>query len=357
MPYEFPTISSDIMVQGGMGAGVSLPPLSGEVARCGGIGVVSSIALDRIIPGQQGNHFEAAKLAIEDATRRSDGRGMVGINCMAMMHTYEASVRGAVAGGVGAIFVGAGLPLDLPAMVEDTRVALVPIVSSARALKLICGRWLSRYNRRPDAVVLEGPLAGGHLGFKAEDIEKKDFQLEEIFGPVLRFSMENGGFPVIVAGGIWDKADIARWMKLGAAGVQMGTRFAATIESSASPAFKEAIVTVTSDDIVVAANPKYPGSPSGWPFRVDARSAGFKKALCRDRKLECRFGYMVHGGKCRALTESRDAFCICNALLAAVGVNPDLSEPAMFTVGANAWRIDRLLTVQELINELTGVTL
>ncbi|MBM2821209.1 MAG: 2-nitropropane dioxygenase, partial [Candidatus Berkelbacteria bacterium] len=342
-----------IVVQGGMGAGVSLPPLSGEVARLGAVGVVSSIGLDRLIPGQQGNYFEAARIAIEDTIRRSDDRGLVGVNCMAMMHTYRDSVAGAIAGGVKAALVGAGLPLDLPRMVGDAKdVALIPIVSSVRALQVICARW-RRLGRMPDAVVVEGPLAGGHLGFKAEDIEKPEFQLEEIFPPILQFSKENGNFPIIVAGGIWSRADILRWIAAGASGVQMGTRFLATHESGASPDFKNAVVESTSDDIFVATNP---GSPSGMPFRIIKSSPGYQEALRRDRPLECKFGYMLHNGHCRAREESRDSFCICNALLAAIWKNPDSNEMPIFTVGASAARVKKIVYVRELMDELKGVT-
>lgn len=347
------------IVQGGMGACVSLAELAGAVAKHGGVGVVSTVGLDiavRTRLGQKVSHYDAAKIEVESAIRLSGGNGLIGINCMALMHTYEASVGGAVAGGARAIFVGAGLPLTLPELVEDADVALVPIVSSARALEIICRKWQSRkwqkrYNRMPDAVVLEGPLAGGHLGFRAEDIEKPEFQLEEIFPPVLKFAQENGNFPVIVAGGIWDRADINRWSNFGA-GVQLGTRFLVTHEAGASNAFKKAVVEATAEDIVIASYPG-PCSPSRMPFRVIRSSPGYLEALAGKRTLRCDLGYMQHDGNCRAMGEEGD-FCICHGLITAVGLDLDLSKKPIYTVGTNAYRVEKIVSVKELWEELTG---
>ena len=349
-----------IFVQGGMGAGVSLSTLAGAVAKRGGIGTVSFVALDRMVEhriGRKVNHQEAAKLEIEEARRLSgNNKGSIAINCMVLVEkTYIPSIQGAIEGGVNAIVAGAGLPMTLPKIVGDAQVALIPIISSARALKLICRRWNRHCNRTPDAVVLEGPLAGGHLGFKAEDISKPEFQLEKIFGPVKEVAQKNGDFPVIVAGGIYSHEDIVRWVNAGADGIQIGTRFAATHESGASKEFKDAIVAARAEDIEVAINP---GSPSGLPFRVIKTSPGYRQALSRGRPLLCNKQYLLRKGKdghltCPAL-ESHEAFCICNALLSAVDRN-NTSDLPVFTVGTNASRIDRILSVDELIDELIGM--
>lgn len=348
-----------ILIQGGMGVGVSLARLAGAVARRGAIGTVSFVALDRMVAerlGRKVGHREAAKLEIEEARRLSGGKSMIAINCMVLVEkTYAPSIEGAIEGGVNAIIAGAGLPMNLPEIVGNAEVALIPIVSSARALELICRRW-QRYRRTPDAVVLEGPLAGGHLGFKAEDIPKPEFRLEELFEPVKKIAGQNGDFPVIVAGGIYSREDIVRWVEAGADGVQLGTRFAATHESGASEAFKRAIVAARPEDIEVATNP---GSPSGMPFRVINTSPGYQQALARTRRLHCDKQYLLHKGgdgrlTCRAL-EGYEAFCICNVLLAAVGANDAGGELPIFTVGTNAARVDRILSVQELMDELTGL--
>jgi nitronate monooxygenase len=346
-----------ILVQGGMGAGISLAPLAGAVARRGGIGTVSFVALDRFVERRTSlrvSHREAAKLEIQEAKRLSGGKGAIALNCMVVVErTYVPSVLGAIEGGADIIIAGAGLPTTLPEIVKDAPIKLIPIVSSGRALGLICQRW-SRYKRMPDAVILEGPLAGGHLGFKAEDIPKKEFQLETIFGPVKEVARRNGDFPVIVAGGIYTREDIVRWVNAGAAGVQIGTRFAATHESGASQEFKEAIVAARAEDIEVA---MHPGSPAGLPFRVIRTSPGYQQALAHGRPLLCDKQYLLHHDKeghltCLALT-SHDAFCICNVLLKAGNCN-DTGDLPMFTVGTNAARVDRILSVDELVDELTG---
>jgi nitronate monooxygenase len=346
-----------ILIQGGMGAGVSRSRLAGAVARRGGVGTVSFVALDRIVEsriGRKVGHREAAMLEIEEARRLSENHGAIAINCMVLVEkTYALSIEGAIVGGVEIIIAGAGLPMTLPEIVGGAKVALVPIVSSGRALELICRRW-TRYSRMPDAVVLEGPLAGGHLGFRAEDIAKPEFRLEQIFRPVKEVAQKYGGFPVIVAGGIYSHRDIVWWMQAGADGVQIGTRFAATHESGASKAFKQAIVAAREEDIEVATDP---GSPAGLPFRVIKTSPGYQQALAHGRPFRCDKGYLLHKGTddrmtCLAL-EGYKAFCICNALLSAIDCNntPDLP---IYTVGANAARVDRILPVDELMDELVG---
>ena len=349
-----------IFVQGGMGAGISLAPLAGAVARRGGVGTVSFVALDRFVERRTGhkvNHREAAKLEIQEARHISVGKGAIAINCMVLVErTYIPSIEGAIDGGVDIIIAGAGLPMTLPEIVGDAHVMLVPIVSSGRALELICRRW-SRYGRIPDAAIIEGPLAGGHLAFKAEDIFKQEFQLEAIFGRVKETAKNNGDFPVIVAGGIYTREDIIWWINAGADGVQMGTRFAATNESGASEEFKKAIVACCSEDIEIATNP---GSPAGLPFRIIRTSPGYQQALVHGRKILCDKQYLLHKDKdgrlgCPAL-DGNDAFCICNGLLSAADCN-NISELPIFTVGANAARVDRILSVDELMDELTGATL
>jgi nitronate monooxygenase len=348
-----------ILIQGGMGAGVSLACLAGAVAQRGGVGTVSFVALDRFVErriGRTVGHREAAKLEIEEARRLSMGRGAIAINCMVLIEkTYIPSIEGAIEGGVDIVIAGAGLPMTLPEIVGNAPTALVPIISSGRTLETICRRW-SRYGRMPDAVILEGPLAGGHLGFKAEDILKPEFQLESLFGSVKKVAVRNGNFPVIVAGGIFSREDIVHWINAGADGVQIGTRFAATHESGASEDFKRAIVASRAEDIEVAVNP---GSPSGMPFRVIRSSPGYVQALAHGRPPCCDKQYLLHKGKdgrmtCLAL-EGYEAFCICNALLSAADCNNTADLP-IFTVGANAARVDRILSVDELVDELTGAS-
>jgi nitronate monooxygenase len=347
------------IVQGGMGVGVSLSPLAGAVAREGGLGLVSSACLDRLVSRRLGEKKNSYEAAYEEVSVSKAGGGFAGINIMcALARDYEDSVRGALDAGADAIVSGAGLPLTLPAIQAPKDTALIPIVSSARALELICKKW-EKLGYRPDAVVLEGPLAGGHLGFKIDQVDLESNLLENLLPPVKDMAIKYGGFPVIVAGGIYTHQDILRFMKMGADGVQMGTRFLATDESTASKAYKQAVVESSKEDIVVAHDP---GSPCGLPFRVIKQSPMYASALLRKRKPKCDKGYVLLKDKegkftqCAAKESNEHHFCICNGLLSSGGYNTDVEE-ALYTVGTNAWRVDKVLSVKALMNELTGKAL
>jgi nitronate monooxygenase len=346
------------IVQGGMGVGVSLYPLASAVAEQGGVGIVSSAALDRLVSKRTGKKHTSYEAAFEEITQAKAKGGAAGINIMvALIRDYEESVKGAIDAGADVIISGAGLPLSLPAIQPPGETALIPIVSSARALEIICKKW-ERLGYRPDAVVLEGPLAGGHLGFKPEDIDGESNKLENLLPPVKDTAAKYGGFPVIVAGGIYTRDDIVRFLRMGADGVQMGTRFLVTEESSATDAYKRAVINAGVEDILVS---HIPGSPCGLPFMVIKESGMFQDALDRKRKPRCDKGYVLRPdgeGKltqCRARLDDGSAFCICNGLLSSAGYNPDQEGP-LYTVGASGYRIDRLTTVKELMAELTGGT-
>ncbi len=338
-----------------MGVGVSLFPLASAVAREGGAGLVSSACLDRLVSKRAGKKFNAYEAAYEEVSRAREG-GYAGINIMwALFRDYNDSVKGALDAGADAIVSGAGLPLNLPAIQPPKDTALIPIVSSARALEIICKKW-EKLGYRPDAVVLEGPLAGGHLGFRIDDVELESNKLENLFAPVKDMAMKYGDIPVIVAGGIYTYEDIVRYQKMGAAGVQMGTRFLATEESNASAAFKQAVVAAKDEDIVVAHRP---GSPCGLPFRVIKQSPMYVSSLKQLRKPKCDKGYVLQRdteGKytiCGAKENNENFFCICNGLLSSGGYNTD-KEEALYTVGTNASRVDRILSVKALMQELSG---
>jgi nitronate monooxygenase len=307
------------IVQGGMGVGVSLAPLARAVARAGGLGLISSACLDRIVGERVGRPFA----------------------------TYEA-VRHEVVSG-------AGLPLALPAIKPPGDTALIPIVSSARALDLICRRW-ARQHYRPDAVVLEGPLAGGHLGFRADQVDLEENTLERLLPSVKEVAQAHGDFPLIVAGGIYTHEDIRRFLALGADGVQMGTRFLATEESSASEAYKQAVLRARPEGIVVANDP---GSPCGLPFRVLCESPMYQSALARRRPPRCDKGYVLlkdargRFTRCPAKDDNEHFFCICDGLCSAAGHGADGEEP-LFTTGTTAARVDRILSVRDLMAELAG---
>ena len=345
------------IIQGGMGVGVSLSPLASAVAREGGVGIVSSACLDRLVSKRKGKRVATYDAAYEEVSLAKASGGFTGINIMvALPRDYEASVRGALDAGADFIISGAGLPLQLPAIQSPRETALIPIISSARALELICKKW-ERLKYRPDAVVLEGPLAGGHLGFKIDQIELDSNKLENLLPPVKDVAVKYGDIPVIVAGGIYTHADIRRFLAMGADGVQMGTRFLATEESSASPGYKQAVIDAGEEDIVVAHDP---GSPCGFPFRVIRQSPMYLSALTKARPPKCNKGYVLQKDeegkytRCPARYSNEHHFCICNGLLSSAGYNPKQEEP-LFTVGANAFRVEKVLSVKSLMRELSGL--
>jgi nitronate monooxygenase len=346
------------IIQGGMGVGVSLSPLASAVAEEGGVGIVSSAALDRLITKRTGKKHTTYEAVFEEISQAKAKGGVSGINIMvALIKTYEDTVKASIDAGADVIISGAGLPLGLPVVQSPGDTALIPIVSSARALELICKKW-ERVGYRPDAVVLEGPLAGGHLGFKFEDIYLESNKLENLLPPVKEMAEKYGGFPVIAAGGIYTHDDIVRFLKMGADGVQMGTRFLVTRESSATDEYKQAVIKAGKEDIIVA---QTPGSPCGLPFMVIKESPGFQNSLQKKRKPRCDKGYVLRPDRegnfnqCRARLDDGGSFCICNGLLSSAGYNPDQEAP-LYTVGANGYRVDRLTTVKELMAELTGKT-
>ena len=344
------------IIQGGMGIGVSLSPLASAVAKEGGIGIVSSACLDRLLSKRNGRPLNTYEATFEEVSLAKAEGGIAGINIMvALAHDYDSSVKGAIDAGADIIISGGGLPLHLPGIKNPGDTALVPVVSSARALELICKKW-ERMSYRPDAVVLEGPLAGGHLGFAFDQIYLASNRLENLFFPVKEMSLKYGGFPVIVAGGIYTHEDIAKFLRLGADGVQMGTRFLATDESSASSKYKQAVVDARKEDILVA---REPGSPCGMPFMVIKNSPMYRSALESKREPHCDKGYILSRNKegvfsrCPARSDNKSTFCICNGLLSSAGYNPFSEEP-LYTVGANGYKVDSVLSVKSVMDELTS---
>lgn len=335
------------IIQGGMGVGISLSGLAGAVAACGGMGVISAAH-----PGYRAPDFyhdplqvnqHCLKEEIARAKEISGGRGLVGVNVMVAVQHYADYVRTAIEGGADAIISGAGLPTELPQIAGDSNVLLAPIVSSGRAARVICRAWERHGNRLPDFVVVEGSRAGGHLGFSPEELaEGSAKSLDEIVADVietLRPYEEKCGqkIPVFPAGGVYDGADIARLEKLGAAGAQIATRFIATEECDAAPAYKQAMVDAKEEDVRIIKSPVgMPGRALETPL---IRRVAEQGRIAPSRCLQC----------LRTCDPAVTPYCITQALIdAALGD----WENGLFFCGANVGRIDRITTVRELMDEL-----
>lgn len=345
------------IIQGGMGIGLSNFRLAGTVAKEGGLGVLSSAGLDRIVGDRHGRKFKAREAAAQDVidAKEIGLGGPIGMNVMvAVVNQYKDSILGAMDGGVDVIISGAGLPMALPEIVAEhprkDEVALVPILSSGRAVDVVLKRW-ARQNRVPDGIIVEGPLAGGHIAWKTleeanDPANKLENLLKEIFEVLAKWKLD---IPVIAAGGVYTHEDIKRYLDMGCKGVQMGTRFLATHESGANEEYKKMLVECKEDEIELAAKP---GSPCGMLFRVLKKSPFYEEAIARTRAPKCDKGYLLNKGFCPSKYENEKTFCICNGLLSSINLNP--GEKNLYTVGSSAYRIDRIMSVKELMQELEG---
>jgi len=336
------------IIQGGMGVGISLSSLSSAVARAGGIGVISAAVIGSLKERYREFGLRADAVALEDeikeARRLSEGSaGAIGVNVMVAGTRFGELVDAALRAGADAIFAGAGLPLDLPSHLQPGQnTKLVPIISSAKAARLIAKRWITKYGYTPDGFVVEGPKAGGHLGFKKEEVDQEQFHIDTLVAQVREVAeqihAEHGVRPaVIAAGGIFTGEDIASAIAAGADGVQMSTRFIATEECDADPAFKQALVDCVESDIEIIPSPVgLPGRAIGGPF-VDQVRAGERTA-----KL-CRYNCLV---PCQGVGA---VYCIADALINASRGN--LADGFVF-VGGNAHRVTGISTVPALVAEL-----
>ncbi len=333
------------IIQGGMGVGISLSRLSAAVANEGGIGVIATAGIGMDEPDYYKDFLAANLRALRKEIRkaREKTRGVLGVNIMVALSNYEDIVRAAMEEKIDVIFSGAGLPMNLPQYREaDTNTKLVPIVSSGRAAALICRRWMDRYAYPPDAIVVEGPLAGGHLGFKLEQIGDPAFALErlvpEVIEAVRPFADSAGRpIPVIAAGGIYTGADILRFMELGAAGVQMGTRFVATHECDASQEFKQTYVDSKQEDLTIIK------SPVGMPGRAIRNP--FIESVNRGEKMpyQCPYHCIV------TCDYQNSPYCIALALMNAQKGN---FKFGFAFAGANAYRVTKTVSVKELMESL-----
>lgn len=256
------------VIQGGMGVGVSLSGLASAVANEGGIGVISCAGLGLIYHKSPGDYLRKCISGLKEEIQkaREKSKGIIGVNIMVALTNYADMVKTSIAEKVDVIFAGAGLPFDLPSfLTDDSKTKLVPIVSSSRAAKIICDKWKNNYGYLPDAIVVEGPKAGGHLGFKVNQLDDEQYSLEHLIPEVVSIAdmyKDEKNIPVIAAGGISSGKDILRFIEMGASGVQMGTIFVTTNECDASDTFKNVFVKATQEDIKIIQ------SPVGMPGRA-----------------------------------------------------------------------------------------
>jgi nitronate monooxygenase len=335
------------IIQGGMGVGISLSGLASAVANEGGIGVIATAGLALLNPDSN-TDFRAASISAlkkEIKKARELTPGIIGVNIMVALSNFADMVQTAVAEKVDIIFSGAGLPLNLPQFLAGTdKTKLVPIVSSARAAGIISKRWVEKYNYLPDAIVIEGPKAGGHLGFNAEQLNDPRFELENIILQVMneikpfeeRFQR---GIPLIAAGGIYTGADIHRFLQLGAAGVQMATRFVTTWECDADIKFKQAYLDSKPEDLVIIK------SPVGMLGRAVRNKFISDVAAGKNQPFNCPYHCI------KSCDYKKSPYCIALALTNAW--RGDLKHGFAFS-GINGYRATEIISVKELIHNLSA---
>lgn len=331
------------VIQGGMGVGVSLSRLASAVANEGGIGVISCAGLGLIYHKSPGDYLNRCILGLKEEIRKAKEKtnGIIGVNIMVALTNYADMVKTSISEKVDVIFAGAGLPFDLPSyLTKESKTKLIPIVSSSRAAKILCDKWKNNYNYLPDAIVVEGPKAGGHLGFKTEQINDEHFSLEQIVPEVLNIATqykEEKNIPVIVAGGISSGKDISHFINMGASGVQMGTIFVTTNECDASEEFKKVFVKAKQKDIKIIQ------SPVGMPGR--AIDGEFIQSV--EKGLEVPKTCPFHCIKTCDYTKS--PYCIVQALYQAARGN--MKKGYAFT-GINVHLSEKISSVKEVIDRL-----
>ncbi len=342
------------IIQGGMGVGVSWDKLAGNVSLEGGLGVVSSVGTGyyqnkefshkniQDKPHTEQNFYSKDGLTqIINNTRKICGDRPIAVNVLYASNDYGRIVEDACEAGANIIITGAGIPTNMPQFTKKyPEVALIPIVSSARALKLICRKW-KRYDKLPDAVIVEGPLSGGHQGFKYDDCFKDEFQLENIVPPVIEEAKNWGNVPIIAAGGVWDKNDIDKFLDMGCAAVQMATRFIGTFECDANDNFKEVLLGAKEEDI------KLLKSPVGLPARGVLTNLQKSIEEGTAPKVACISNCVA---PCNRGVEAKAVgYCIADRLSAAYMGD---KATGLFFTGTNGYRLDKLISVKELMDKL-----
>ena len=333
------------IVQGGMGIGISLSGLASAVATAGGVGTIATVGIGLIYgtPGKSYRQNNIDGLIQEIRKARQRTKGILAVNIMSVLTNFTDLVETSIKEKIDVIFSGAGLPLDLPKFkVSGSKTKLVPIVSSGRAAQIIAKKWLQNYNYLPDAFVVEGPKAGGHLGFNYKQLEANEITLEQLVTDVVNVTEElslthDKKIPVIAGGGITTGQEIKKILNLGASAVQLGSSFIATEECDASLAFKEAIISSNKDQIRLIK------SPVGMPGRAVENEFLLAAERGEKRPKSCKYNCI------KSCDPKTTDYCICEALLSAY---LGKFESGFAFSGANAGKIKSITTVNEVFERL-----
>ena len=333
------------IIQGGMGIGISLHRLASAVANEGGIGIIATAGIGMNEPDFYTNYLEANMRALRNEIRKARelSKGILGVNIMVALTNFADLVKTAIEEKIDIIFSGAGLPLTLPQFItEGIKTKIVPIVSSGRAATIIAKKWTEKYNYVPDAIVVEGPKAGGHLGFKEEMLSDPEHSLEKLIPEVVEavkpFEKQYGKpIPVIAGGGIYTGADILKFLRLGASGVQMATRFVTTHECDASDKFKQTYVDSEKEDMVIIK------SPVGLPGRAIKNTFIEEVSEGKKKPFKCPYHCL------KTCDYKNSPYCITLALINAKKGNLD---HGFAFAGENAYRAQEIVSVKELINTI-----
>ncbi len=335
------------LIQGGMGVGISLSSLAGAVSAKGGIGVISTAQIGFTEPDFEHNPLEANLRMIGEHIKRARKiapSGILGVNIMVATQNYARYVKEAIKNGIDLIISGAGLPTELPEIAKGSKTKLVPIVSSLKAANVILKMWDKKNNTAPDALIIEGPKAGGHLGFKPEQLVNIDEEAyEEEVKNIIALTKDYGTkygkeIPVIVAGGIQNKQDMEHYFSLGADGIQVATKFVTTEECDADIKYKYSYIDCKKEDIIIVK------SPVGMPGRAIKNAFMARVNLGRIPIKRCH--------NCiKSCNPADTPYCITEAL--ANAAKGDLDDALLFC-GANAYMEDKIRTVQDVLDDYFG---
>ena len=333
------------IIQGGMGVGISMSGLASAVANQGGIGVISSACVGMLESDLHDNYLEANIRALKSEIRKAREKtdGILGVNIMKALTNFTDMVKTSIRERADIIFSGAGLPLNLPQHLEEAdETKLVPIVSSGRAAAIIAKKWIKKFDYIPDAFVVEGPKAGGHLGFKPEQINNKRFTLDKLVIQVLESlrpieEKVNEKIPVIAAGGVYTGGDIRELIDLGASGVQMATRFVTTEECDASESFKNVYIQSEKEDLEIIE------SPVGMPGRVINNQFVNKVSAGEKKPFNCPYHCI------KTCEKDESPYCIALAL---INAKQGRMDHGFAFAGENAYRAEEIISVNQLIEDL-----